>query len=113
MHLFDDVLRQIRKGAAIEEATRALADVVRAVDDSGKPGSITVTLHVKPAKHGGSEKQLLAEIKTKTPRCDVAGAIFFSDQDGDLHRADPRQEGLKFGDGGEGGGTIKAMGGRG
>jgi hypothetical protein len=86
------VLRDIRKGRPVEEATMALADVVRAVDETGKEGSVTITLKIKPAKHGGPEKTLIAEVKAKKPIADIAPAVFFSDDDGDLHRVDPRQE---------------------
>ena len=92
MRLITDILRDIRKGAAVEEASNALADVVRAVDETGKDGSVTIVLKIKPAKHGGPEKTLLAEVKSKKPIADIAPAIFFSNEGGDLHRYDPRQE---------------------
>lgn len=98
MRLITDVLRDIRRGRPVEEATAALADVVRAVDETGKAGSVTITLHVKPAKHGGPEKTLLCEVKSKKPIADIAPAIFFSDDDGDLHRVDPRQEEMPLGE---------------
>jgi hypothetical protein len=96
MRLITDVLRDIRKGRPVEEATMALADVVKAVDETGKPGSVTIVLTVKPAKHGGPEKVLVAEVKAKKPIAEIAPAIFFSDADGDLHRTDPTQEEMKF-----------------
>lgn len=96
MILFTDILRQIRRGAPVEEATMALADVVRAVDETGKPGQITLTLTIKPAKHGGPEKTIVAEVKAKKPRAEIAPAIFFSNDEGDLMRVDPRQEEMSF-----------------
>lgn len=96
MILFTDILRQIRKGAPVEEATHALADVVKAVDETGKPGQITITLTIKPAKHGGPEKTIIAEVKAKKPRSDIAPAIFFSNDEGDLVRVDPRQEEMEL-----------------
>ncbi len=96
MRLITDVLRDIRKGRPVEEATMALADVVRAVDETGKEGSVTITLKIKPAKHGGPEKTLIAEVKSKKPIADIAPAVFFSDQDGDLHRVDPNQEEMQL-----------------
>lgn len=96
MILFTDILRQIRRGAPVEEATYALADIVRAVDETGKPGQLTVTLTVKPSKHGGPEKTIIAEVKAKKPRADIAPAIFFSNEEGDLVRVDPRQEEMAF-----------------
>lgn len=98
MRLITDILRDIRKGRPVEEATLALADVVRAVDETGKAGSVTITLTVKPAKHGGPEKTLIAEVRAKKPIAEIAPAIFFSDSEGDLHRHDPAQDEMKFED---------------
>lgn len=98
MRLITDVLRDIRKGRPVEEATAALADVVRTVDETGKDGSVTITIKVKPAKHGGPEKTLIAEVKAKKPIAEIPPAVFFSDADGDLHRYDPRQEEMELGE---------------
>ncbi len=98
MRLITDILRDIRKGRPVEEATQALADVVRAVDETGKKGSVTITLDVVPSKHGGPEKMLVCKIKTTKPIADIAPAIFFSDEQGDLHRVDPNQDEMKFED---------------
>jgi hypothetical protein len=98
MRLITDVLRDIRKGRPVEEATMALADVVRAVDETGKDGSVTITLKIKAAKHGGPEKTLVCEVKAKKPIAEIAPAVFFSDEDGDLHRVDPRQEEMPLGE---------------
>ncbi len=97
MRLYTDILRDIRKGAAVEEATNALAEVVRAVDETGKPGSITVTIKITPAKHGGPEKTLQAEVKAKKPIADIAPAIFFSDAGGrpDAVRSAPGGDGAQ------------------
>ena len=43
MRLITDILRDIRKGRPVEEATTALADVVHAVDETGKEGSVTIS----------------------------------------------------------------------
>lgn len=100
MRLITDVLRDIRKGRPVEEATMVLADVVRAVDETGKEGSVTITLKVKPAKHGGPEKTLVCEVKAKKPIAEIAPAVFFSNDEGDLHRYDPRQEEMSLGEAG-------------
>lgn len=84
----------------MEEATMVLADVVRAVDETGKEGSVTITLKIKPAKHGGPEKTLVCEVKAKKPIAEIAPAVFFSNEEGDLHRYDPRQEEMPLGEAG-------------
>jgi hypothetical protein len=96
MRLITDVLREIRKGRPVEEASEALADVVRAVDETGKDGSVTITLKIKPSKHGGPEKTLTCEVKAKKPIADIPSAVFFSNEVGDLVRFDPRQEEMEL-----------------
>jgi hypothetical protein len=92
------VLRDIRKGRPVEEATMALADVVRAVDETGKEGSVTITLKIKPAKHGGPEKTLIAEVKSKKPIADIAPAVFFSDRMATCTASTPNQEEMPLGE---------------
>lgn len=91
MRPITDVLRDIRRGRAVEQATSLLAEIVRAVDETGKSGSVTMTLTVKPEKGGGSQKTLSVSVSCKKPQMDIPEAVFFSDADGDLHRSDPTQ----------------------
>lgn len=86
-----DVLRDIRRGRAVEQATRMLAEIVRAVDETDKPGELTIKLKVKPEKGGGSQKTITCDVRMKKPETDIPEAVFFSDPDGDLHRSDPSQ----------------------
>lgn len=86
-----DVLREVRRGVAVEHATRLLSEVVRAVDETGKAGSLTLVIKVKPDKGGGNGKGISVEVKAKKPEPEIPEAIFFSDEDGDLHRNDPMQ----------------------
>ena len=98
MRLITDILREIRRGRVVDQASRALAEVVRAVDETGKPGEITITMRVKPEKGGGTQKTIAALVKAKVPQADIPEAVFFSDRDGDLHRSDPAQEEMSFRD---------------
>lgn len=74
-------------------ADEALADVVKAATKYGKEATLTIKLKVKP----NNENQLThsVDIATKLPRQSVPPAIFFSDDGGGLHRADPRQHDLE------------------
>lgn len=92
MRLVTDVMREIRKGRGVDLASRMLAEVVRAVDETQKKGSLTITLTVTPDKGGGAGKTISLETKSKKPVLDIPAAQFFSDPSGDLHRTDPDQQ---------------------
>lgn len=49
MRPITDILRDIRKGALVDELTDALNDAVRAVDTTGKAAAVTLKLTVKPS----------------------------------------------------------------
>jgi hypothetical protein len=91
MKLITDVLREYRRGSPVDQASRLLAEVVRAVDETGKAGEVTIKVKVIPDKDGGSGKELAVEVKCKRPERDLPKAVFFSDPNGDLHRTDPAQ----------------------
>jgi hypothetical protein len=98
MRPITDVLRDYRKGKAVDLASARLAELVQAVDETNKVGEITIKIKVKPQKGGGSEKTLAIDVKSKIPEVDLPEAIFFSDGDGDLHRTDPAQQEMTFRD---------------
>ena len=101
MRPITDVLREYRKGRAVDLASQRLAELIQAVDETNKAGDITIKIKVKPQKGGGSEKTLAIDVKCKIPEIDLPEAIFFSDQDGNLHRTDPAQSELRFRDANE------------
>lgn len=86
-----DILAAIRKGLVAEAAGEELATVVRAVLATRKPGSLTITLAVKPNKGDDETVVISSKIGAKSPTADLPEALFFADDQGDLHREDPRQ----------------------
>lgn len=92
MRPITDVLREYRNGRAADVASAKLAELIRAVDETGKAGTLTITFKVKPEKGGGNQKTIGCEVKAKIPDSDIPEAIFFSDDDGNLHRSDPLQK---------------------
>lgn len=87
---FAEMLTILDQGKAHAEASRALRDLVAAVADIGKPGSLTLSVKVAPVK--GSDQLIVAmQVKTSPPKTDPAAAIFFRDRSGNLTREDPRQ----------------------
>ncbi len=91
MRPITDILREIRKGKAVDLASQRMAEIVQAVDETNKPGELTITIKVKPEKGGGSQKVIQVAVKAKIPEMDLPEGVFFSDEDGDLHRTDPAQ----------------------
>jgi hypothetical protein len=92
MRLITDILREYRNGKAADVASRKLAELVQAVDETGKAGTLTITFKVKPETGGGSQKTIACDIKAKMPESDLPEAVFFSDEEGNLHRSDPQQK---------------------
>jgi hypothetical protein len=91
MRPITDILRDIRKGKAVDLASQRMAEIVQAVDETGKPGELTITIKVKPEKRGGSQKVIQVGVKAKIPEVDLPEGVFFSNEEGDLLRTDPAQ----------------------
>ena len=97
MRLITDVIRDIRSGRAVDDASEALAQLVRACLDTDKPGTLTLTLTVKPEGKDSGTVQVGCTIKTKEPRVGIPTATFFASVDGDLTRENPDQAPLLAG----------------
>lgn len=93
-----DTLRQIRRGAGVEEATEQLSEVVQACLVTGKAGELTIKLKIKPdaavaRQNSISSAQCEVEmiVTSKAPKLPIPKAIFFANAQGDLLRDDPEQ----------------------
>ena len=87
-------LTPLSEGEFIPDFNNELHKLVKAIRETRKGGVLTLTLKIAPM--AGSLKQLVvnAEINAKTPKAARPTSIFFSDEEGGLHRSDPDQ--LKF-----------------
>lgn len=90
MNLISTLTEQ-RKGKLALEASEALARVVKACRDTGKKGSLTITLKIRPT---ATEMMLSDDITEKIPKPDAAASVFYDDDEGNLSRTDPDQEEL-------------------
>lgn len=91
---FADWLREQSRGATHDELGESLHDLVGRVQDTGKKGTLTLTITIAPLKNDTGVLVVTDEIKLKLPEHDRAGTIFYPDDTGNLTREDPRQ--LKF-----------------
>lgn len=86
-----ETLREIRAGGLLNEATEALAELVHAVNETGKSGEIAIRLKLKLANRGSSTMIVDADVKKTIPEPDREVAFFFPTKDGGLSKQDPNQ----------------------
>lgn len=87
---FAAFLTEHRKGALHAELSEALADVVLAVVDYRKQGTLTLTIKVTP-NPDGMTVTVSDDVKATPPRADRGAALWFSDERGNLTRKNPAQ----------------------
>jgi hypothetical protein len=90
---FADFLREQSKGSTHDELSQALHDLVARVRDTGKKGSLTLTIGVELLKGGRSDNAVIVSdsIKLNLPEHDRDTSLFFTDSNGNLNRNDPNQ----------------------
>jgi hypothetical protein len=92
---FTETLRDIRGGDVVHELTEQLREVVTRVKDTGRPGSLILTLKVKPAATGAGTALIIEDdVKIKLPMAAKGATILYANDDGGLQRNDPRQPSL-------------------
>ena len=84
-----DVLGDLAGGTTVVELNEALSAVVQAVRETGKVGSLSLSLKVKP--NGAAGVIVEDEIKVRVPQVPRGETVFFATGDGSLVRSDPRQ----------------------
>lgn len=85
------MLGELRKGMTVSELSDALAEVVKAVKDTGKKGGLTLKLEFIPSS-GGETVLVTADYSTKEPLPNKSSTTFFTTDDNLLVRRDPRQQ---------------------
>lgn len=91
MRLITDVLRDIRQGRVVDAASEELAELVKAVQDTGKPGALNLKITITPQGKSDNAVIVGCDISIKAPRASLPDALFFADIDGDLLKDDPTQ----------------------
>lgn len=89
---FGSFLLELARGKTHDELSQALHDVVGKVMETGKKGSVTLTLSIGLLdKDPANGMQITDEIKVKLPEHDRPSSMFYPDRTGNLSRRDPRQ----------------------
>lgn len=82
------------QGRTHAELSAGLRDLVARVIDTGKKGSITLTVTVAPMKDASAPLVVSDQIKLNLPEHDRKASIFWLDQSGNLCRSDPNQRSI-------------------
>jgi hypothetical protein len=87
---FTQFLQEQRKGGLHLDLTDGLAEVVRAVMEHGKQGTLAVSLKIKPI--GDGQVQIIDAVKVGAPEGEKAASIFYTDEQGNVSRKNPHQQ---------------------
>ena len=88
-----DTIRHIGGGVFIDTASDKLAELVAAVDSSGKAGRIDLTISVKKATRGGA-MHITGKVNLTKPAEEPMEAMLFATPEGNLVAEDPHQQKL-------------------
>jgi hypothetical protein len=86
---FTDILGDLENGDLLAEITTDIYALVRAVQDTRKPGAFKLTLKMVPT--GRASVEIEADYDVKIPEHDRPNTTFFVDGQGTLLRNDPMQ----------------------
>lgn len=88
-----DTIRHIGGGVFIDTASDKLAELVAAVDQSGKSGKIDLSITIKKATRGGA-MVVTGKVKLTKPAEEPMECMLFATPDGNLVTDDPNQQKL-------------------
>ncbi|MDN5669911.1 MAG: hypothetical protein L0G87_16115 [Renibacterium salmoninarum] len=84
----------IEQAATHGELSDGLHDVIAAVESTGKPGTVTLTVKVEPDKQIAGTFRISDSVKISAPKHDRPRRIYYKDRAGNLSRTDPNQKEL-------------------
>jgi len=93
---FGDFVDGVRYGELTDELNEKLSELVNACVDTGKVGTLTLQIKLKPGKAG--EVEVTDTVKATLPQRERGSYLMYPTPEGRLQRQDPRQlaiDGLK------------------
>lgn len=87
-----DTLRHLGAGCLMDEASEKMSDLVKAVDQTGKAGKITITISLRKATAGALA--VTGNVQVKKPAEQPIESLMFATPEGNLLTEDPRQNKL-------------------
>jgi len=94
---FDVLLHDLKRGKVLRELNEALPSCVQAVRKFGKPGVLTLTLKIAPAKGSdATQVTVTAATQVKAPTAIPHSGIYFTTEEGGVQKNDPDQSEMQF-----------------
>ena len=93
---FGELIDELRFGSLADELNEKLAELVNACVDTGKVGSLSLQIKLKPGKAG--EVEITDVVKVTVPQGERGSYLMYPTPEGRLQRQNPRQlaiDGLK------------------
>lgn len=90
-------LVQHQKGIAHDKVSQELRDAVAAVQEQGKAATVTLQVKIEPFKGNPDVLSTTITSAAKIPKPAPKPGIYYPDEDGGLHRNDPRQREFDYG----------------
>ena len=87
-----DLITDLDYGQVHQELSRELSELIAAVEEHGKAGSMTLTINVRPE---GQMALVQVASSVKAPKKPYNASMFYYGESGSLHREDPRQMSLR------------------
>ena len=92
------ILTTLNKGRKMHELSTEIEKLVSAVRETGKAGSISMELSVKPTAADATQVFVSLKIVGKHPKPDEKETLFFTTRDNALVRNNPEEQDLPFGE---------------
>lgn len=88
-----EMLQHVRGGMLLVEASDQLAEVVKAVESTGKSGEVTIKLQIKKLSRSGA-LEIIDKLTYKVPAESPLTTMMYPTPEGNLLTQDPRQQKL-------------------
>lgn len=91
-----DLLAELNRGKTALELTDEIHKALKKIAETGRPGSVTLTLKIEPDKKAADERVFVTPaVTSKLPSLPQPSSLFYLTDDHNLTRQDPRQEAFK------------------
>ena len=91
---FITMLQAINRGMLLHDIDDAMRELVCAIQEQGKKGTLTLTIDMQPDKQAPDVMRITPKVKIKKPEPPAGVALFWPSADGRLERHDPKQRQL-------------------